>query len=317
MTLQFIILAAGLLLIVFGADYLVEGSSSVARKFGISEFVIGLTIVGIGTSTPEMVVSFLSAFKGNADMAIGNVVGSNIFNTMVILGITALIAPMVITKSNLKRDVPMNIFVTVLLIILGLNATFFGKGIDQLSRTDGLILLALFAWYMYRSFSNDTPDETEDEVKTRPTWVALIMILGGLAGLIAGGRLFVNSATELAKLFGVSDKFIAITILAGGTSMPELATCVVAAVKGKGQLALGNILGSNIANILLILGGAALIHPLSFNGMTYVDLGTVLISGLFILASAFMFKKKKLDRFEGVILLLMEAAYMWYLIANL
>lgn len=317
MTLQFIILAAGLLLIVLGADYLVEGSSSIARKFGISEFVIGLTIVGIGTSTPEMVVSFLSAFNGNADMAIGNVVGSNIFNTMVILGITALIAPMVITKSNLKRDIPMNIFVTALLILLGLNATIFGKGVDQLSRTDGLILLAIFAWYMYRSFSNDTPDETEEEVKTRPTWMALIMILGGLAGLIIGGRLFVNSATELAKLFGVSDKFIAITILAGGTSMPELATCVVAAVKGKGQLALGNILGSNIANILLILGGAALIHPLSFNGMTYVDLGTILICSLFILASAYLFKKKELDRLEGMILLLMEVAYMWYLIANL
>lgn len=143
------------------------------------------------------------------------------------------------------------------------------------------------------------------------------MIIGGLLGLIFGGRLFVNSATELAKMFGVSDKFIAITVMAAGTSMPELATCIVAALKGRGQLALGNILGSNISNILLILGGAALIHPLSFNGMTPVDLGTVLVCSIFIWASAYMFKKKQLDRFEGIILLLMEVGYMWYLIATI
>ena len=147
--------------------------------------------------------------------------------------------------------------------------------------------------------------------------MSVILILAGLAGLIIGGRLFVNSATELAKMFGVSDKFIAITVMAAGTSMPELATCVVAALKGRGQLALGNVLGSNISNILLILGGAALINPLSFGGMTYVDLGAVLLSSVFILASAYMFKKKQLDRFEGTVLLLMEAGYMWYLIANL
>lgn len=147
--------------------------------------------------------------------------------------------------------------------------------------------------------------------------MSLVFIIGGLAGLIFGGRLFVNSATELAKLFGVSDKFIAITVMAAGTSMPELATCVVAALKGRGQLALGNILGSNISNILLILGGAALINPLSFTGMTTVDLGALLLSSVFILASAYMFRKKQLDRLEGIILVLMEAGYMWYLIANL
>jgi len=319
MTVKIIILLVGLLLIVFGADYLVEGSSSIARRLGLSEFIIGLTIVGIGTSTPEMVVSFISAFNGNADMAIGNVIGSNIFNTMVILGVTALIAPLVITRNNLKRDIPMNIAVTALLIILGLNFTLFGKGADQISRIDGFMLLLLFAWYMYRSFKTDSPDkeEEEEEAISRPLWLAVIMILGGLAGLVAGGRLFVDSATELAKMFGVSDKFIAITILAGGTSMPELATCVVAAVKGKGQLALGNILGSNISNILLILGGAALIHPLSFKAITYVDMGALLVCSLFLLASTYAFKKGKLDRVEGIILLVIESVYMWYLISNL
>lgn len=319
MVLQIFILLVGLLLILFGANWLVDGSSSIAKRFGISEFVIGLTIVGIGTSTPEMVVSFLSSFQGKADMAIGNIVGSNIFNTVMILGVTALIAPLSITKSNLKKDIPLNIIVTLLLIILGMNFTLFGKGDDQLSRLDGVILLGVFAWYIWSSFRSDNadPEEDGDGIKEYKTGISVLLILAGLAGLIIGGRLFVNSATELAKMFGVSDKFIAITVMAAGTSMPELATCVVAALKGRGQLALGNVLGSNISNILLILGGAALINPLSFSGMTYVDLGTVLLSALFILGSAYLFKKKQLDRFEGAILLLMEAAYMWYLIANL
>lgn len=319
MTLQIFILLAGLLLILFGANWLVDGSSSIAKRFGISEFVIGLTIVGIGTSTPEMVVSFMSSFQGKADMAIGNIVGSNIFNTLMILGVTALISPLAITKSNLKRDIPLNIIVTVMLILLGMNLTIFGKGQDQLSRIDGAILLALFAGYLWTSFKSDQGDSEEggEGIKEYKNGVSVLMIIAGLAGLIVGGRLFVNSATELAKMFGVSDKFIAITIMAAGTSMPELATCIVAALKGRGQLALGNVLGSNIANILLILGGAALINPLSFAGMTYVDLGIILIGALVILASAFMFKKKELDRYEGAIFVLMEIGYMWYLIANL
>ena len=317
MIIQILLLIAGLVLILLGANYLVDGSSSIAKRFGISEFVIGLTIVGIGTSTPEMVVSFLSAFQGKADMAIGNVVGSNIFNTMLILGATALVAPLTITKSNLKKDIPLNIGVTVLLILLGMKFTIFGLGKDQLGRLDGLVLLLIFAWYLWSSFRNDSADEEESSIEVKSGLVSTLMIIGGLLGLIFGGRLFVNSATELAKMFGVSDKFIAITVMAAGTSMPELATCIVAALKGRGQLALGNILGSNISNILLILGGAALIHPLSFNGMTPVDLGAVLVCSIFIWASAYLFKKKQLDRFEGVILLLMEAGYMGYLIATI
>ena len=311
-------LTIGLILILIGANYLVDGSSSIAKKFGLSEFIIGLTIVGIGTSTPEMVVSFLSSFQGKADMAIGNIVGSNIFNTMMILGITALIAPLAITKSNLKKDIPLNIIVTILLILLGMNLTIFGKGQDQLSRIDGALLLGVFVWYLWSSFKSDSADDDEEsQVKEYSGLMSVVLILGGLAGLIIGGKMFVNAATELAKAFGVSDKFIAITVMAAGTSMPELATCVVAALKGRGQLALGNILGSNISNILLILGGAALINPLSFSGMTTVDLGAVLASALFILISAYTFKKKQLDRFEGAVLLLMEIAYMWYLISNL
>lgn len=316
MFIQIIILLVGLALILFGANFLVDGSSNIARKFGISEFIIGLTIVGIGTSTPEMVVSFISSFQGKADMAIGNVVGSNIFNTLLILGTTALISPLAITKSNIKRDIPMNIAVCVILILLGLKKTIFNIGSDSIGRIDGLFLLLLFAWYLYKTFKANEPVE-EDDSPMRPMWLATLMIVGGLLGLVAGGRLFVSSASAIASMCGVSDKFIAITVMAGGTSMPELATCIVAAFKGKGQLALGNILGSNISNILLILGGASLIRPLSFSGMTPVDLGVLVISALFLVLSYVMFIKKSLDRIEGAILLLIEAGYMWYLIANL
>lgn len=317
MTTQFFILIAGLLLILSGANYLVDGASSIAKRFGLSEFIIGVTIVGIGTSAPEMVVSFMSAIQGKADMAIGNIVGSNIFNTAMILGVTALIAPLTITRSNLRKDIPLNIIVTILLIALGMNFTITGLGKDQLSRIDGAILLGIFVWYLWSSFRSDSADDEDEPIKQHSIAISILMITGGLAGLIFGGRLFVNSATEIARMFGVSNKFIAITVMAAGTSMPELATCVVAAIKGRGQLALGNILGSNISNILLILGGSAIISPLSFTGMTMADLGTILGCSLFILLSAWLFKKKSLDRVEGAVLLLIEAGYMWYLISSI
>ncbi|MBE6230737.1 MAG: calcium/sodium antiporter [Bacteroidales bacterium] len=316
---QIALLLLGLILILLGANALVDGSSSIAKKSGLSEFLIGLTIVGIGTSTPEMVVSFMSSFQGNADMSIGNIVGSNIFNTLMILGVTALISPLVITKGNLRKDIPLNIFVTILLIILGMNFSIFGIGQNKLNRIDGIILLTIFVLYMWHSFRHDTPtsEEDSDNIKEYSIARSILMIAAGLCGLIIGGRLFVNSSTDLAHSFGISDKFIAITVMAAGTSMPELATCVVAAFKGRGQLALGNILGSNISNILLILGGASLINPLSFTGMTTVDMGILLASSVFILLSAYIFRKKSLDRVEGIILLLLEAGYMWYLIINI
>ena len=315
--LQVLLLIGGLALIVFGADWLVDGASGIARRFGLSEFVIGLTIVGMGTSAPEMVVSFIGAFQGNADIAIGNVVGSNIMNTLLILGVTALILPMAITPSNWKRDIPMNILITVLLIVLGLEYTIFHIGTNGLSRWDGGILIALFIGYMILSFKGNKPDEEDSPAKQRSIWMCLLLIVAGIAGLAFGGKLFVNNATELARALGVSDKFIAITILAGGTSMPELATCVVAAAKKKGQLALGNIIGSNVFNILLILGGSALISPLSFDHITYVDLGVLLVSALALLTAGFIGRKKMIDRLDGGFFLLIWAAYMAYLIYNL
>lgn len=318
MLVQIILFLAGLALVVFGADYLVEGASAVARKAGLSEFIIGLTIVGMGTSAPEMVVSFIGAAQGNADIAIGNVVGSNIFNTLLILGVTALILPMTITPENRKRDIPMNIFTVIVLVLLGLEHTIFGIGTDGLSRIDGGILLALFIAYMWYSFTSSKPEsDSAQDAKKTAIWLAVLYIVGGLAALVFGGRLFVNSAVNIAHSFGVSDKFIAITILAGGTSMPELATCIAAAVKKKGQLALGNIIGSNIFNVLLILGGSAIISPLSFADISYVDLGILLASALVLLTSCFVGKKNSLDRLDGVLFLILWAGYMAWLIMNL
>ena len=314
-----IYLLVGLALVVFGADYLVEGASSVARRAGLSQFVIGLTLVGMGTSAPEMVVSVLGALEGNGDIAVGNVVGSNIFNTLLILGITAIILPIGISRTNRKRDIPVNIVVTLLLMLLGLGYTIFGIGEDGLSRIDGAILLGLFIVYMWISFTsgNREEDSGSQELKSHPVWLSVIMILGGLAALVVGGRLFVDNATGIASNLGVSDKFIAITILAGGTSLPELATCVAAAVKKKGQLALGNIIGSNIFNILLILGTSAVIAPVSFNNINMVDMVTLSISALALGTCIFVGKKNLLDRLDGALFLLVWAAYMTYLIINL
>lgn len=315
MLLQIFLFLFGLILVVWGADALVDGASSIARKFGISEFVIGLTIVGMGTSAPEMVVSFIGAIGGNADIAVGNVIGSNIFNTLLILGLTAMILPMNITSLNLKKDIPINIVITVLLLVLGMNFSIFGCGANRLSRIDGLVLLALFCLYMYMSFRFDTPNNNEEEPgETKKTGWAILLIVLGLNGLVVGGKLFVDSAVSIAKMLNVSDKFIAVTILAGGTSMPELATCIVAAVKKKGQLALGNIIGSNVFNILLILGGSALIHPLSLEQIGFVDLGILLLSSIVILTSAYIGKKNKIDRIDGIFFVLLEIAYMTWLI---
>lgn len=316
MLIECLLLIVGLALVVLGADFLVDGASSIAKRFGVSDFVIGLTIVGMGTSAPEMVVSFIGALQGNGDIAIGNVVGSNIFNVFMILGATALILPMDITPMNRKKDIPLNIAITLIFIALGMSRTFFGIGDDVLGRLDGAILLVLFAAYIYMCFRFDTANQTEsneNEKVIKPT-LAAVLIVAGLAGLVFGGRMFVNSATSIAKMLNVSDKLIAITILAGGTSMPELVTCIVAAFKKKGQLALGNILGSNVFNILLILGGSALIHPLSMAGMSYVDLGALLLSSLVIWASIHTNKKNQLDRADGLLLLILEAAYMTFLI---
>lgn len=315
MVLQILLLISGLLLILFGANWLVDGSTSIARKTGISEFVIGITIVGIGTSTPEMVVSYFAAFQGQSEIALGNVIGSNIFNILMILGITTLIKPVTMSRENRLKDIPMNILVTGALLILWLAHSILGIGQNQISRLEGLLMLIAFVaylWMMFRS-GNDNTEEEIEEIKTFSPAMAVIMIIGGLACLIGGGRVFVNSATAIAHYLNLSEKFIAITIMAAGTSLPELATCIVAARKGRNQMALGNVIGSNISNILFIVGGAALISPLSLSGISYMDFAVVMISSIVLLISAYTFQKERIDRIEGMFFILIEIAYMVWL----
>lgn len=313
MLIEILLLLAGLLLVIYGADTLVEGASTIARKVGISEFVIGLTIVGFGTSCPELVVSLTGALQGNADISIGNVIGSNIFNVLLILGIISMISPVPITKSNSRRDIPITLLVTFLF-------AFFGMSGDGIGRVEGIIFLILFAAYIFTSFKSDSGTDAQadvEEAKIKKIWIAVLACIGGLAGLIFGGQLFVNNATEIASALGVSDKFIAITLLAGGTSLPELATCVVAARKGKHQLALGNILGSNVFNVLLILGSSAVITPLSFAAIKLMDVAVVLLSVIMIWLATYTGKRNVLDRWEGAVMTICYVGYIALLATSL
>ena len=306
-----ILLLAGLGLIVLGADRLVDGASAIARKAGVSEFVIGLTVVGFGTSCPELVVSLTGALQGNADISVGNVIGSNIFNTLFILGITAALMPVSMTEGNLRRDIPSTLAVTVILLLFGMSKTLLGiGGADSLSRAEGIVFLFLFSVYLYSCFRFDSKGQAEPSEHSKMKLpLAIMSVAAGLAGLIFGGNLFVDSATDLARRLGVSDKFIAVTILAGGTSLPELATSIVAAAKHRGQLALGNILGSNVFNILLILGCCSVITPLSFGGISLVDAGILFASCVLPLLWALTGRKCRIDRWEGALMLLVSAAY--------
>lgn len=309
MLLSIVLLLVGLGLVVYGSDILVDGASSVARKIGISEFVIGIIIVGFGTSCPELVVSVTGAIDGNSAVSLGNVTGSNIFNILMILGLTAIFSPIAITKDNKTKDIPILLCITIFFCLIALKGT--------INRLDAVLFLAIFAIYLLYNFKAGKAEAAaiEEEVveKNYSTFLSILMIVGGLAGLIFGGKLFVNNAVTLAHALGASDKFIAVTILAVGTSLPELMTCVVAAAKKKGQLALGNIVGSNVFNILLILGISGLIHPLDTSSFNYVDKGTIVASvlALFIFANAS--KKSQLSKPAGISFLLMEVVYMIYL----
>lgn len=310
-----LLLLVGLGLVVLGADWLVNGASSIARRAGISEFVIGLTIVGFGTSCPELVVSLSGAIEGNSDISVGNVVGSNIFNVLFILGLTAMVLPVGMTDKNRRIDIPITLGVTILLIIIGITGSMSGLGI---SRWEGVLMLLVFSAYLFYCFKSDSKDEfSETQQATLSITKSIALTLTGLAGLIFGGDLFVDSATALARQIGVSDKFIAVTILAGGTSLPELATSLVAAIKGKEQLALGNILGSNVFNAMMILGLSSVITPLSFASMTIVDIITLVLSAVLLLIWAYTGRKNRIDRREGAAMLLCYVAYNVFLFSRL
>lgn len=310
MLLEILFLLLGLAMVIGGANALVDGASSVARRTGISEFVIGLVIVGFGTSLPELVVSVTGALARNSDIAIGNVLGSNIFNTSLILAVSAMIAPVAITRTNKFRDIPLTILVTFLVVALGWQ--------NGLSRVEGIIMVVLFVAYIIYSFKSDPEDVSPDEeARTYKTFTSVVFILGGLACLVFGGRLFVDSAEHIARMIGVSDKFIAITVLAIGTSLPEFVTSIVALAKKRSQLALGNILGSNVFNLLLILGVSAIISPTNFARIDIYDYSALLLSIILVWTAIYTGKKNILDRFDASIMLLLFAAYMTKLFITL
>ncbi len=310
---------AGLVMILVGSDWLVDGASGIARKYGISEFVIGMTIVGIGTSMPELVSSVIAAVGGHGDMALGNVTGSNICNVLLILGVTALISPIGFTRSNIRKDIPFALFVSLFLMVVLYNGFGLLGGNHGISRVDALLLLFLFVVFMVDSFksSKSGVEENTSEVKPIPMGKALLLIVLGLSGLIFGGSFFVDHTVSIAERFHVSEAFISITLMAVGTSLPELATCVVAAMKGKNQLALGNIIGSNVFNISLIIGASAFISPFEIQSISTIDMVMVVVVILLLGMSAFTFKRYKLDRIEGAIFLLAYMGYIAYLALNI
>lgn len=313
--MEYVILAVSLAGIVFGADFLVAGAVSIARKFKVSDFVIGAAIVGVGTSMPELVVSFLGALNGNADVAIGNVVGSNIFNVLGILGLTALFFPVAIDRKNMRFEIPLCIGVSVLLTLLAFN--FFNGSPAVISRPDGILLLAVFAGFMWYSFYRDrksavAAEEPAVEDKT-PLWLAVVKVAGGLALLITSCDFFVDNAVLIAKSFGVNDAFISLTLIACGTSLPELAASIAAAVKKNTQMALGNIVGSNIFNITLILGLSSQVMPLTSAGITVVDYIVMILAAILPLLFGF---RGRIGRAGGALMFLCFIAYNYYLITN-
>ena len=312
--MEYLILIVSLVGIVFGADFLVAGAVSIARKFKVSDFVIGAAIVGVGTSMPELVVSFIGAVNGNADVAIGNVVGSNIFNVLGILGLTAVLFPVAVDKKNMRFEIPLCIGVSVLLTLLVFN--FFNGAEATIGRVDGVVLLLLFAFFMWYSFRRDRNEaivEEPSQEDATPLWKAVLKVVGGLALLITSCDFFVDNAVLIAKSFGVNDAFISLTLIACGTSLPELAASLAAAVKKNTQLALGNIVGSNIFNMTLILGLSSQVMPLTSSGITIIDY--LVMIGASILPLIFGFRGK-IGRLGGAVMVICFVAYNWYLITN-
>ena len=319
MLLDCLLIIVGVAMVLYGADRLTEGAASLARRMNVPEMVIGLTIVAAGTSAPELFVSVVSALNGTPDLAVGNVVGSNIMNTLVIVGVTAMVTPIVVSRATVKKDMPFTAGATLLMALLCVDgqASLSLRG-HTIGRLDGIALLVAFALFMWYTFAvtrkNGATAEAAESVAA-PVWKSLLFVVLGLTLLIVGSNLFVDSATSVAETLGVSQSVIGLTIVAGGTSLPELATSVVAARKGQSALAIGNVIGSNVFNILFILGLTAVICPMQIEGITYVDMAVMLVS--IVMLWLFSFTKFKVERWEGAVLALGYAAYLVWLFSNL
>lgn len=314
----YLFLTGGVVAIVLSAGWLVEGASSIARRFGVSDLVVGLTIVAFGTSAPELTVNVFSALEGSTDIAVGNILGSNIGNIFLILGISAIIHPLVIQKNTTWKEIPLSLLAAVVLGIVA-NDKWIDKSTSGnfVSAIDGLVLLAFFTIFLVYTFEiarQQTSRETENEAKPLAVWKAILYVVFGLLGLYFGGKYFVQGAISVATQLGMSERLIGLTIVAIGTSLPELATSVVAAYKKNADIAVGNVVGSNIFNIFFILGTTALIKPLPFSEASNFDIGATILASLLLFLTTMTFGRKKIDRVEGVVFLLIYAAYLFYII---
>ncbi|MGD9706513.1 MAG: calcium/sodium antiporter [Candidatus Delongbacteria bacterium] len=314
MTVQILLLILGFGILVKGADWLVDGASELARKYKISDLAIGLTVVAFGTSAPELIVNVFAAYQGHHDIVFGNIIGSNNFNLFIILGISGLIVPLAVQSSTVWKEIPFSFGAAVLLFILTSGVFFAGNTV--LTKIDGMILLvmfALFLYYVYKQLGNDKAQDNLPHKNFTPLKIWSFILIG-LAGLVMGGKLVVSSAIVMAEALGVSQKIIGLTIVAAGTSLPELATSVVAAVKKNNDIAVGNIIGSNIFNIFLILGVSSLVNPVVYSPAFDTDLLMLGLGTVFLFTAMFTGIKGKLDRWEAAVLLVMYAAYTVYLV---
>ena len=317
MIIEFLLLLAGFAILIKGADFLVNGSSSVAKKFNVSNLAIGLTVVAFGTSTPELIVSMISAMNGRNDASFGNVIGSNNFNILFILGVSGLIYPLTVQRNTVKYEVPLSMLAILVLYVLVNDEAVFNKP-DFLSRLDAVVLLlffGLFLLYIYRTMKK-TSDLDQGEIKLYATPVAVGMIVLGLAMLIGGGKLVIDNAVSIAHRYGLSEKLIGLTILAAGTSLPELATSAVAAYRKNTDIAIGNVVGSNIFNFFFILGVTGIVHPIPFNPALNFDLKVLGVSTILLMVFMFTINQRKLDRWEALLLLFGYITYTVFLVFN-
>jgi cation:H+ antiporter len=317
MFLTYLLLFAGFAILIKGADFLVNGASSVAKKYGISNLAIGLTVVAFGTSMPELIVSLLSALDGKNDASFGNVIGSNNFNLLFILGIAGIIYPLIVQRNTVKYEVPLSLLAAGVLFLVVNDTMILGSEGNLLSRWDSFILLVffgLFMLYIYRTMKQSTDLNEGDEIKIYGTGLSIGMVALGLVMLIGGGKLVVDSAITIAHQYGLSEKLIGLTILAAGTSLPELATSAVAAYRRNTDIAIGNVIGSNIFNIFFILGITGLIHPIPYNAAMNFDLYVLMGSTVILMIFMFTLNTRKLDRWEAIMMLAGYIAYTVYLV---
>ena len=316
--LYFFMIALGLILLVKGADWLVEGASTIASKFGISPIVIGLTVVAFGTSMPELVVNLISSFQGNAGLAIGNVIGSNIANTFLILGVTALITPLVIKRNTAWKEIPLAILASVLVFVMGNDIWIAGGFENRLDRIDGLVLMAFFAIFLYYTFGISKTEGIAGKIEQKPMWQSWLFFAVGMAMLFLGGKWTVDGAVGIAEIIGLSDAIIGLTIVAIGTSLPELVTSIIAARKGHADIAVGNAVGSNIFNIFWVLGASATVRALPFSAGSSTDSVFMIVSAVVLFLAIFIGRKHVLSRVEGVTFLSLYFGFLlWRVMAGI